>query len=115
MVNNDAALDAAFGALADRTRRRMLLRLAQGPATVGELGRPFDITKGAVTKHIKVLERSGFLTRDVQGRVHRCEIDPIPLDRAERWVAQVRKYWEARFDDLADYLDDLKRRGQGRR
>lgn len=110
MVNNTGDLDAVFGALADPTRRDMLIRLARGPATVGELGRPFDITKGAVTKHIKVLERSGFLKRDVHGRVHRCDIDTRPLDWAERWVEQVRSYWEARFDDLATYLDDLKRR-----
>ena len=111
MVNyTDDGLDAVFGALADPTRRGMLMRLARGPATIGELGEPFDITKGAVTKHIKVLERAGVLKRDIQGRVHRCEIDPSALDRAEKWVEMVRTFWEARFDDLADYLDDLKRR-----
>lgn len=110
MVNNDATLDAVFGALADQTRRSMLVRLARGPATIGELGEPFDITKGAVTKHVKILERSGFLRRDVQGRVHHCEIDTHPLDHAEQWVEQVRAFWEARFDDLADYLDHLQGR-----
>lgn len=112
MVYNDAALDAIFGALADRTRRGMLSRLARGPATVGELGRPFDITKGAVTKHVKVLERSGLLRRDVQGRVHRCDLDPVPLDEAERYVEQVRRFWNARFDDLADYLSELQAGGE---
>ena len=109
MVNNEAVLDAVFGALADPMRRRMLTRLAKGPATVGELGEPFDVTKGAVTKHVKVLERAGLLKRDIRGRVHRCEIDPLPLDRAEAWVEQVRSFWEARFDELADYLDELQR------
>ena len=110
MVNNRGDLDAVFGALTDQTRRDMVIRLARGPATIGELGRPFAITKGAVTKHIKVLEQSGFLKRDIRGRVHRCDIDTRPLDRAEQWVDQVRSYWEVRFDDLATYLDDLKRR-----
>ena len=111
MVNQVVALDTLFGALADGTRRGMIARLARGPATIGELGRPFDMTKGAVTKHIKVLERAGLLKRDVQGRVHRCEIDPRPLERAERWVAEVKSFWEGRFDDLSDYLDELQKPG----
>ena len=88
----------------------MLARLAKGPATIGELGRPFDMTKGAVTKHIKILERCGLLRRDVDGRVHRCRIDPKPLEDAETWVDQIRTNWEASFDALADYLDELKER-----
>ena len=108
MVNKEAALDNVFNALSDPTRRGMIARLARGPATVGELGRPFDMTKGAVTKHIKVLERAGLLKRDVQGRVHRCEIDTRPLDGAQQWVEYVREYWEARFDDLAAYLEEMQ-------
>ena len=109
MVNNEAAaLDAVFGALADQTRRAMLARLAEGPASIGELGAPFSITKGAVSKHIKVLERSGLLERDVQGRVHRCELEPAPLQEAAQWVQQIRAHWEARFDSLAEYLDELQ-------
>ncbi len=110
MVNNEATLDAVFGALADRTRRSMLARLAKGPATVGELGEPFDITKGAVTKHVRVLERSGLLKREITGRVHHCRIDPPALDRAEKWVEQVRSYWEERLDVLSDYLTELQER-----
>ena len=71
MVYDAEALDAVFDALADQTRRSMLVRLARGPVTAGELGAPFNITKGAVTKHVKVLERSGLLKRNIQGRVHR--------------------------------------------
>lgn len=108
MVNNEEALDSVFGALSDRTRRGMLAHLARGPATVGELGAPFEMTKGAVTKHIKVLERAGLLRRDIQGRVHLCAIDPLPLDRAEAWVEWVRSFWEERFDALAGYLDELQ-------
>ena len=112
MVYNEEKLSAIFAALSDRTRRGMLSRLARGPATVGELGEPFDITKGAVTKHVRVLERSGLLRRDVLGRVHRCELETEPLDQAQRWVAEVRAYWEARFDDIASYLDELQRGGE---
>ncbi|MDA8015960.1 MAG: metalloregulator ArsR/SmtB family transcription factor [Thermoanaerobaculia bacterium] len=108
MVNSEVALDAVFGALSDATRRAMLARLASGPATVGELGAPFGITKGAVSKHVKVLERSGLLIRDVQGRVHRCELEPEPLSQAAHWVDEVRAHWEARFDALADYLEELQ-------
>ncbi len=109
MVNNEASsLDAVFGALADQTRRAMLARLAAGPASVGELGAPFNMTKGAVSKHIKVLERSGLLERDIQGRVHRCQLEPAALQQAARWVEQVRAHWEARFDTLADYLEELQ-------
>jgi DNA-binding transcriptional ArsR family regulator len=108
MVNKEATLDVIFGALSDRTRRGMLTRLAEGPATIGQLGQPFEISKGAVTKHVKVLERSGLLRRDVQGRIHRCTIDPDSLARAAEWVEQVRAFWEARFSVLADYLDEMQ-------
>lgn len=109
MVNNKDQLDTVFGALADGTRRKMLVQLSRGGATVGELGAPFGITKGAVTKHVKVLERAGLLRRDVRGRVHRCVLNPKPLDRAERWVQAVRAHWDDRFDSLAEYLEELKR------
>lgn len=108
MVNRAQALDDVFHALADATRRSMVQRLSRGPATIGELGEPFAITKPAVTKHVKVLERAGLLRRAVEGRIHRCEIDPRPLDRANRWVERVRAFWESRFDDLADYLDTVQ-------
>ena len=115
MVNSDLDLDAVFGALADPTRRDMLARLSQGRATIGELGQPFGITKGAVTKHIKVLERAGLLKRDIEGRFHRCELDPRPLEVVERWVLRVRAFWGERLDDLSDYLDELQEQGKRRR
>lgn len=109
MVNNAIELDEVFRALGDATRRSMIARLARGPATIGELGEPFDITKPAVTKHVKVLERAGLLKREIDGRVHRCEIDPAPLTQAQRWVAEVRAFWEERFDDLACYLGEIQK------
>ena len=110
MVNLSPELDSVFRALADSKRRAMIERLAQGPATIGELGEPFALTKPAVTKHVKVLERAGLLTREIDGRVHRCEIDPEPLDRAQRWVSDVRAFWEGRLDDLADYLETVPKK-----
>ncbi|HLQ39115.1 MAG TPA: metalloregulator ArsR/SmtB family transcription factor [Planctomycetota bacterium] len=110
MVNRSQMLDGVFAALADRTRRSMVARLARGPATIGELGEPFAMTKPAVTKHVKVLERAGLLTRDIQGRIHRCAIDPRPLSQAQRWVTEVRAFWEQRLDDLADYLATVQRK-----
>jgi len=123
MVNNSTApdsvlrdphLDTVFGALADPTRRQMIARLSRGVATVGELGEPFDMTKGAVTKHVKVLERAGLLKRDVRGRTHYCEFQSDPLDTAQRWVEQVRAFWEERFDELALYLHEMQAGQQGR-
>lgn len=108
MVNKSEPLDAVFSALADPTRRGMIARLARGPASIGELGAPFAMTKGAVTKHVKVLERAGILKRNVHGRIHLCAIDTTPLDEAQRWVEQVCEFWDDRFDDLAAYLEELK-------
>jgi len=112
MVNQVEQLDRVFRALGDSTRRSMVARLARGPATIGELGRPFAMTKPAVTKHVKVLERAGLLTREIDGRVHRCEIDPAPLTKAQRWVARVREHWGRRLDDLADYLETVQKEEQ---
>ena len=113
MVDSQAELDAIFGALADGTRRGMLAQLARGDATIGELGRPFPITKGAVTKHIKVLERAGLLRRTVQGREHHCEIRTDPLDDAQLYIERIRAFWGDRLDDLAVYLNQLQAREGG--
>jgi len=110
MVKQTELLDGVFRALADPTRRSIIARLAEGPATIGELGEPFDMTKPAITKHIKVLENAGLLTREIDGRLHRCEIDPRPLAEAQHWVAEVRAFWEDRFDDLANYLDTIQKK-----
>ena len=104
MVNQNEALDGVFAALADGTRRAMLSRLARGPATIGELGLPFSMTKPAVTKHVKVLERAGLLVRTIEGRVHRCELDARPLAEAQRWVAEMRAFWNGRLDALEGRL-----------
>lgn len=108
MVNRSEALDDVFMALSDPTRRGMLAQLAKGRARIGDLSTAEDMTKGAVTKHVKVLERAGLLKRHIQGREHWCELDTVPLDKAQRYVEKVREFWEERLDDLAVYLDEMQ-------
>ena len=112
MVKHSEQLDLVFRALGDSTRRAMVRQLARGPATIGELGEPFEMTKPAVTKHVKVLERAGLLTREIDGRVHRCEIDPAPLSKAQAWVERVREHWSRQLDDLADYLETVQKKSK---
>jgi DNA-binding transcriptional ArsR family regulator len=104
-------MDVVFKALADSTRRGMIQRLSQGPATIGELGKPYAISKPAVTKHVKVLERARLVTRTRDGRFHRCELNAAPLKDAADWIETHRKFWEASFDSLARYLETTTRTG----
>jgi DNA-binding transcriptional ArsR family regulator len=83
-------LDGIFGALADRTRRAMLARLRDGPATVSELAAPFAMSLPAVSRHLRVLERERLVVRDVEGRVHRCSLGTAPLREVERWLERYR-------------------------
>ena len=86
----------------------MIDRLSKGPATVGELGASFRITKQAVTKHVRSLEQAGLLVRSVEGRVHRCRLEPKPLQRAERWMEQRRRVWNRNLDRLERLLEKEK-------
>jgi len=97
-------LDSAFQALADPTRRIMVERLADGPASVSELARPLDMTLSAVVQHLAVLEASGLVRSDKVGRVRTCRIDLPALQAAERWLVERRAAWERRFDRLEAYL-----------
>ena len=101
-------LSAAFQAMADPTRRAILARLASGEATAGELAGPFEMSLPAVSKHLKVLEGAGLLIRKREGRIHRCRLDPTPMKQAVDWIEAHRRFWEARFDSLTQYLDELK-------
>ncbi len=98
-------LNAVFSALADPTRRAILARLALGESTVSELAEPFDMSLPAVSKHLKVLEGAGLLTRARQGRVHRCQLDGRPMREAADWIEHYRAFWDGRLDALAAYLD----------
>ena len=104
MVNQRAALDLVFHALADPTRRVMVERLSRGPASVGELARPLPISLPAVVQHLAVLERSGLVRSEKVGRVRTCRIEPSALRTAEQWIAERRALWERRLDRLGDLL-----------
>lgn len=98
-------LDRVFGALADRTRRAMLARLAQGPAMVTELAAPFAMSLPAASKHLRVLERAELVRRAVDGRVHRCSLAPDPLRDADAWLQHYRVFWIETLDALARYAE----------
>jgi DNA-binding transcriptional ArsR family regulator len=98
-------LDLTFGALADPTRRAILARLAEGNATVGELADPFDVSRPAISKHLRVLERAGLVRRTRDGRVSRCGLDATPMRDAAAWVERYRGFWEGQLDALANYLE----------
>lgn len=93
-------LDALFHALADNTRRRMLRSLGAQPRSVGELAAPFQISLAAASKHIKVLERAGLVTRNVQGRTHMCSLRPEPLAAGQAWLHHYEQFWNQRLDAL---------------
>ena len=101
-------LDATFAALADSTRRAILERLAGGEATVTELAAPFAISAPAITKHLKVLERAGLITRSREGQWRPCQLAVEPLHEAADWVGQYRRFWEGNLDNLEDYLRELQ-------
>jgi DNA-binding transcriptional ArsR family regulator len=111
MPNQSAALDLAFQALADPTRRSMVERLARGPASVSELAQPTGLSLPAVMQHLALLESSGLVRTQKAGRVRTCRIEPAALSLAEQWVQQRRLEWEARLDRLGDYLASLKIEG----
>ena len=98
------SLDKVFFALSDATRRAILARLAQGPATVGELSAPFDISAPAISRHMRVLESAGLLRRDIVGRVHHCTMQTEELSEAEQWLGAQRTFWESRLDSLDAWL-----------
>jgi DNA-binding transcriptional ArsR family regulator len=101
-------LDRTFAALADPTRRAILGRLAQGEASVGELAAPFDMTLPAVSKHLKVLERAGLISKTRQAQWRPCRLEPARLKEASDWLQEYRRHWEGRLDRLDDYLKDLQ-------
>ena len=101
-------LDAVFGALADSTRRAILERLAGGEATVSELAQPFAMSLPAISKHLKVLEGAGLITRRADAQWRLCSLDARPLREASDWVAQYRQFWEGNLDSLESYLREIQ-------
>lgn len=106
----EEALNEIFGALADSTRRAILARLARGEATVGELAQPFAISRPAISKHLRVLERARLVQRTPDGRMSRCEIDGARMRDAAEWVERYRRLWETQLDSLERYVESRKPR-----
>jgi DNA-binding transcriptional ArsR family regulator len=111
----ECALDAIFGALADPTRRHILVRLARGPASISELAEPFRMSLPAVSKHLRVIERAGLLRRERDGWYHRCHLEVGPLQTAVVFLGFYRPFWEATLDDLARYVEQPRRKKRAQR
>jgi DNA-binding transcriptional ArsR family regulator len=106
----DDRLDLVFHALSDRTRRSLLARLTHGPAIVTELAKPFAMSLPAASKHLRVLERARLISRNIDGRVHRCTLAPGPLREAEEWLNHYRSFWTETLDGLARYAEKEKQK-----
>jgi len=107
MVENP--LDMTFRALADPTRRGMLASLALGDKSIGELGEPFDMSFAGASKHVRVLEEAGLLSRRKVGRTHLISLNAEPLAEAERWLRQWEKFWTVRLDRLQAIIESEKK------
>jgi DNA-binding transcriptional ArsR family regulator len=103
-------LDATFAALADPTRRAILGRLAKGEASVMELAEPFEMSQPAISKHLKVLERAGLISRGRDAQRRPCRLEAAPLKEATSYLERYRELWEARFSRLDDLLEELKQK-----
>jgi DNA-binding transcriptional ArsR family regulator len=103
-------LNATFTALADPTRRAILARLATGEASVKELARPFAMSQPAISKHLKVLERAGLISRGRDAQRRPCRLEAKPLSEADEWLESYRRIWEGNFQRLDELLDELKTR-----
>jgi DNA-binding transcriptional ArsR family regulator len=108
-AKQDERLDAVFSALADPTRRRMLVRLSRGEASITELAEPFDMTLPAVSKHLRVLERAKLVRRERDGWYHRCHLEARPLSEAASFLEQWRPFWERTLDQLARHVENRRR------
>ena len=107
-MESDSQLDAAFSALAHPARRAILARLAQGQATVNALAEPFDMTLPAVSRHIRVLENAGLITRGRDAQFRPCTLNTDPLEAVVSWTDQYRHIWDARFDVMSELLATVK-------
>src|ERR1700710_2897050 len=103
-------LSTTYAALADPTRRAILARLALGESSVNELAEPFDISLPAISKHLKVLEHAGLISRSREAQWRPCKLEPQALEPVDAWLGEYRKLWEERFDRLENYLRTLQAR-----
>jgi DNA-binding transcriptional ArsR family regulator len=104
--SRDGRLDVVFHALSDRTRRALLARLRDAPATISELASPFSMSLPAVSKHVRVLEHARLVRRRVDGRVHHCRIDGAAMREAAAWLERYRMFWADTLDALARFVED---------
>jgi DNA-binding transcriptional ArsR family regulator len=111
---DEGALNVTFGALADPTRRAILAKLAKGDASVLELAEPFDMSQPAISKHLKVLERAGLIARGRDAQRRPCRLDPRRLKQAADWIGTYRQFWEASYNRLDDYLQELQQKEKPR-
>lgn len=102
-------LSTTLSALADPTRRGILARLAQGEATVGELAEPYDMSMAAVSKHLKVLEKAGLISRGKEAQWRPCRLEAAPMRDVADWVESYRRFWDESLDRLGDYLVELQK------
>lgn len=114
MVSKIPQLDRVFFALSDATRRAILARLSQGATTIGELAQPFSISAPAISRHMRVLERAGLISRKIYGREHRCSLSTSGLKSAADWLKFYRKFWESRLDALDEFLESQNSAKKGR-
>ena len=112
MATATVRLDRTFAALADPTRRAILARLASGQASVTELGKPFEMSLPAVSKHLKVLERAGLISRGRERQWRPARLAAEPLREVAEWTERYRRFWEESYDRLDEYLDELQGRGK---
>ena len=105
-------LDLVFGALADPTRRAILARLAEGEATVNELVEPFRLTQPTISKHIKVLEGAGLVSRGREAQFRPVKLNALPLKEASMWIGNYRRFWEESLDQLDAYVKELIEKGE---
>ena len=109
MLNTDSDhLSEVFGALADPTRRAILVQLTQGPTTVGALRTPAPISAPALSRHLKVLEKAGLISREVEAQWRRCRLQATGLRDAADWIAEYRRFWDDTFDALDTYLEESR-------
>ena len=114
-INAASHLDATFAALADPTRRAILARLASGEATVMELAEPFDMSQPAISKHLKVLESAGLISRSRDAQRRPCRLEAKPLEEATEWLENYRRFWEESFQKLDTLLGEMKKKKTMRR
>jgi DNA-binding transcriptional ArsR family regulator len=107
-LSADDDLDMIFHALANRTRRALLRRLAQGAAKVTDLAEPFGLSLNAISKHLLVLEGAGLVSRTISGRVHMCMLRAAPMASAEQWISSYEAYWNSQLDSLASFVEGEK-------